>query len=165
MNIYKNKLPILGSFFSKKLLLKIIRYVRLYNISCNTILIFIYLYVFNELNESGENISMENEQSYKDKKVITIGVVRELTGLSERQIRYYEERKLIFPDRSSGGSRKYSFSDIELLMEIANKIEDGVQTYEIRQEMKKKQTEKDAKAIRNKMIQGQLNAQFGIRKQ
>jgi MerR family transcriptional regulator, global nitrogen regulator len=107
---------------------------------------------------------MENDQSYKEKKVITIGVVRELTGLSERQIRYYEERKLIFPARSSGGSRKYSFSDIELLMEIANKIEEGVQTYEIRQEMKKKQKDKDAKAIRNKMIQGQLNAQFGIRK-
>jgi MerR family transcriptional regulator, global nitrogen regulator len=107
---------------------------------------------------------MENEQSYKDKKVITIGIVRELTGLSERQIRYYEERKLIFPERSSGGSRKYSFSDIELLMEIANKIEDGVQTHEIRQEMKRKQTEENAREIRNKMIQGQLNAQFGFRK-
>lgn len=107
---------------------------------------------------------MENEQSYKDKKVITIGIVRELTGLSERQIRYYEERKLIFPERSSGGSRKYSFSDIELLMEIANKIEDGVQTHEIRQELKKKQNGQTEKEVRNKMIQGQLNAQFGIRK-
>jgi MerR family transcriptional regulator, global nitrogen regulator len=55
-----------------------------------------------------------SEASYKDKKVITIGIVRELTGLSERQIRYYEERKLIFPERTPGGSRKYSFSDIEL---------------------------------------------------
>lgn len=45
---------------------------------------------------------MGNETSYKDKKVITIGVVRDLTGLSERQIRYYEERKLIFPERSQG---------------------------------------------------------------
>jgi MerR family transcriptional regulator, global nitrogen regulator len=107
---------------------------------------------------------MENDTSYKDKKVITIGIVRELTGLSERQIRYYEERKLIFPERSSGGNRKYSFSDIELLMEIANKIEDGVQTHEIRQEMKKKQKEQTEKEVRNKMIQGQLNAQFGIRK-
>jgi MerR family transcriptional regulator, global nitrogen regulator len=107
---------------------------------------------------------MENEQSYKDKKVITIGIVRELTGLSERQIRYYEERKLVFPERSSGGSRKYSFSDIELLMEIANKIEDGVQTYEIRQELKRKQKEQTEKEVRNKMIQGQLNAHFGIRK-
>jgi DNA-binding transcriptional MerR regulator len=104
------------------------------------------------------------ETSYKDKKVITIGIVRELTGLSERQIRYYEERKLIFPERSSGGSRKYSFSDIELLMEIANKIEDGVQTHEIRHEMVREQKKRDKQEDRRKMIQGQINAQFGIRK-
>ncbi|WP_174732679.1 MerR family transcriptional regulator [Mesobacillus harenae] len=107
---------------------------------------------------------MEKEASYKDKKVITIGIVRELTGLSERQIRYYEERKLIFPERSLGGSRKYSFSDIELLMEIANKIEDGVQTFEIRQEIVRKQKKQDEKAIQKRMLQGQLNAQFGVRK-
>ncbi len=107
---------------------------------------------------------MSQESSYKDKKVITIGVVKELTGLSERQIRYYEERKLIFPARSNGGSRKYSFADIELLMEIAEKIEDGIQTYEIRQDMiREKKQEKEAK-MHKKMIQGQLNAQFGIQK-
>lgn len=107
---------------------------------------------------------MESETSYKDKKVITIGIVRELTGLSERQIRYYEERKLIFPERSAGGSRKYSFSDIELLMEIANKIEDGIQTHEIRQEMVREQKKRDEKEMRRQMIQGQINAQFGVRK-
>jgi DNA-binding transcriptional MerR regulator len=100
----------------------------------------------------------------KDKKVITIGIVRELTGLSERQIRYYEERKLIFPERSSGGSRKYSFSDIELLMEIANKIEDGIQTHEIRHEFVREQKKRDKQKVQRKMIQGQINAQFGIRK-
>ncbi|WP_102348164.1 MerR family transcriptional regulator [Bacillus sp. Marseille-P3661] len=102
------------------------------------------------------------EDSFKDKKVITIGIVSELTGLSVRQIRYYEERKLIFPKRSQGGNRKFSFNDVETLMEIANKIEDGVQTYEIRQDMVKEQRTKEA--VRNKMIQGQLNAQFGIQK-
>jgi MerR family transcriptional regulator, global nitrogen regulator len=107
---------------------------------------------------------MANEVSYKDKKVITIGVVRDLTGLSERQIRYYEERKLIFPERSQGGSRKYSFSDVELLVEIANKIEDGVQTHEIRKEMLRSQKDQNQKDVRRKMIQGQLNAQFGLRK-
>lgn len=111
----------------------------------------------------GDN-KMDHEHSYKEKKVITIGIVRELTGLSDRQIRYYEERKLIFPERTSGGSRKYSFNDVELLMEIANKIEDGVQTHEIRQELKRKQKAHNSKELRNKMIQGQLNAHFGIRK-
>jgi len=107
---------------------------------------------------------MENSLSYKDKKVISIGVVSELTGLSERQIRYYEERKLIFPERPKGGSRKYSFADVELLMDIANKIEDGVQTHEIKKEMSRRKKAEDEQSIRKKMIQGQINAQFGLRK-
>jgi DNA-binding transcriptional MerR regulator len=107
---------------------------------------------------------MGNNSSYKDKKVITIGIVRDLTGLSERQIRYYEERKLIFPERSDGGSRKFSFSDVELLMEIANKIEDGIQTHDIRKQILRDQKKQNQEEIRRKMIQGQLNAQFGLRK-
>ncbi|MCP3761117.1 MerR family transcriptional regulator [Domibacillus sp. A3M-37] len=101
----------------------------------------------------------EEEKSYKAKKVITIGVVSELTGLSERQIRYYEERQLIFPDRSQRGTRKYSFGDVETLMDIANQMEDGVRTFEIRQEMKKKP---DQEKLKRSMIKGQLNARFGI---
>lgn len=87
----------------------------------------------------------------------------ELTGLSERQIRYYEERKLIFPDRSKGRNRKYSFSDVEALMDIANKMEDGFQTLEIRRERLKEQKKVEQEELRKKMIQGQLNAQFGFR--
>lgn len=104
---------------------------------------------------------IEEEKTYKTKKVITIGIVSELTGLSERQIRYYEERKLIFPERSDRGTRKYSFDDVETLMDIANQMEDGVRTFEIRQEMKKKPN-KDK--LKRSMIKGQLNAQFGAQK-
>lgn len=77
--------------------------------------------------------------SYKDKKVISIGTVRDLTGLSERQIRYYETRKLLFPERSKTGIRKYSFRDIELLVEIANQLEEGIWTNEIRKELLRKE--------------------------
>jgi DNA-binding transcriptional MerR regulator len=104
------------------------------------------------------------EESYKDKKVITIGTVSEITGLSERQIRYYEERKLIFPERTQKGTRKYSFNDIEQLMEIVEKMEEGVQTYEIRKEMLRKEKQLNEKSVREQMIRGQLNAQFGIQK-
>lgn len=96
--------------------------------------------------------------SYIEKKVITIGIVSELTGLSDRQIRYYEERKLIFPARTNGGTRKYSFSDIDKLMDIANKMEDGLQTFEIRR-LEKEKAKREEKA-RNQMIQGQLNSTF-----
>ncbi|QOR67919.1 MerR family transcriptional regulator [Cytobacillus suaedae] len=104
---------------------------------------------------------MTGDSSYKDKKVITIGTACELTGLTKRQIRYYEERQLIFPERSKGKNRKYSFNDIETLMKIANLIEDGVQTYEIRQEMKREKQDVE-RAAREEMRQGQINARFGI---
>ncbi|WP_151736443.1 MerR family transcriptional regulator [Paenibacillus tengchongensis] len=81
---------------------------------------------------------MSMNENFKDKKVITIGTVCELTGLSARRIRYYEERGLLFPERSSTGNRKYSFSDIEALMEIANQLEDGTKTNEIKKELKRK---------------------------
>ncbi|MFJ7951733.1 MerR family transcriptional regulator [Lysinibacillus sp. NPDC096418] len=77
--------------------------------------------------------------SYKDKKVISIGTVRELTGLSERQIRYYETRKLLFPERSKTGIRKYSFQDIEILVDIANQLEEGIWTNEIRKELQRRE--------------------------
>ncbi|RBW70413.1 MerR family transcriptional regulator [Bacillus taeanensis] len=99
--------------------------------------------------------------SYKDKKVISIGAVSELTGLSVRKIRYYEERKLVFPERTDGGTRKYSFNDVERLMEIANKIEDGMQTFEIK-EAERKALKKEK--VRNQMLRGQLNAAFRMRK-
>ncbi len=98
---------------------------------------------------------------YKSKKVISIGVVKELTGLSERQIRYNEERKLIFPERTENGTRKYSFSDVETLVKIAEKREEGVQSYEISQDMKKERAKREGESqMRRKMIRGQLNAHF-----
>ncbi|WP_096434758.1 MerR family DNA-binding transcriptional regulator [Alteribacter populi] len=96
-------------------------------------------------------------KSYKEKKVISIGVVSELTGLSERQIRYYEQRKLIQPERSKGGTRKYSFLDVEGLVDIANKMEDGMQTFEIRKQAKQRLAKED---IKKKMLRGQLNTAF-----
>jgi MerR family transcriptional regulator, global nitrogen regulator len=100
--------------------------------------------------------------SYKERKVIPIGTVSELTGLSVRQIRYYEERKLIVPIRTAGGTRKFSFDDVDSLVEIANKMEDGMQTFEIRKmrEKESKMTAHDKKKLRETMIKGQLNVQF-----
>ena len=98
------------------------------------------------------------DHSYMNKKVISIGTVCELTGLSERQIRYYEERELIFPERSNRGNRKYSFTDVETLMDIANKMEDGLQTSDLRREISGKKSGK--KEIYDKMLRGQLNAYF-----
>ncbi|WP_404452770.1 MerR family transcriptional regulator [Virgibacillus necropolis] len=107
---------------------------------------------------------MTGESSYKDRKVITIGIVSELTGLTIRQIRYYEERKLVFPERSERGNRKFSFNDVEQLINIADKREEGVQTFEIRQDMLKAKRKKGDTQLRDEMLRGQINAQFGTKK-
>ncbi|SFA89414.1 DNA-binding transcriptional regulator, MerR family [Lentibacillus halodurans] len=99
--------------------------------------------------------------SYKHKKVITIGIVNELTGLSERQIRYYEECGLIFPKRSKLGTRHYSFTDIETLIQIADKREEGVQTNEIKRDFNNKKKRSD---IRDEMLRGQINSHFNRRR-
>ncbi len=109
-------------------------------------------------------LRMSDNPSYKQRKVITIGVVSELTGLSERQIRYYEERKLVFPQRSPKGNRKYSFADVELLIDIANKREEGVQTFEIRQDMLREERKKEKK-LRKQLLRGEINARFGVQKE
>lgn len=71
--------------------------------------------------------------SLLEKKVISIGTVSQLSGLSTRQIRYYEERKLIFPERTHGGTRLYSFRDVEKLVEIVERMDEGFQTHDIQQ--------------------------------
>lgn len=98
--------------------------------------------------------------TYKFKKVISIGTVSELTGLSERQIRYYESRKLIFPERSKTGLRKYSFQDIETLIEIANRLEDGVWTSEIRKELKRREQLSTDTNVSNQPFKTSMNVQF-----
>ncbi|KWU67723.1 MULTISPECIES: MerR family transcriptional regulator [Priestia] len=81
---------------------------------------------------------MKKRYAYRDKKIMTMKIVTDMTGLSERKIRYFETKKLIFPARTPSGTRRYSFSDIETLMDIAEKIEEGVLTREIRDDFYKR---------------------------
>ncbi|ATH91727.1 MerR family transcriptional regulator [Bacillus glycinifermentans] len=55
-----------------------------------------------------------------------IGIVMQLTELSARQIRYYEENGLVSPARSEGNRRLFSFQDVDKLLEIKDLIDQGV---------------------------------------
>lgn len=68
--------------------------------------------------------------SYKDKKVISIGAVSELTGLSIKTIRLCEDNKVVFPEIREGGVRKYSFHDVERLKMFACQSIDGLHPIE-----------------------------------
>lgn len=67
----------------------------------------------------------------------------QLTELSARQIRYYEEHQLVSPARSEGNRRMFSLNDIDRLLEIKELLEQGVnlagikKVFSIKQETKK----------------------------
>ncbi|WP_409970527.1 MerR family transcriptional regulator [Bacillus sp. Bva_UNVM-123] len=55
-----------------------------------------------------------------------IGPVMQLTELTARQIRYYEEHQLISPARTEGNRRMFSLNDIDKLLEIKDLIDQGI---------------------------------------
>lgn len=62
----------------------------------------------------------------RDVPVYPIGVVQKLTGLSGRQIRYYESVGLLTPYRTKGNQRLYSPNDVDLLLEIKRLLAQGL---------------------------------------
>lgn len=62
-----------------------------------------------------------------------IGPVMQLTELTARQIRYYEEHQLISPARTDGNRRMFSLNDIDKLLEIKDLIDQGVNMAGIKQ--------------------------------
>ncbi|WP_138414681.1 MerR family transcriptional regulator [Aquibacillus sediminis] len=65
--------------------------------------------------------------------LFSIGIVKSLTELTARQIRYYEEHNLIHPTRTNGNQRLFSFNDVDRLLEIKELIDKGVNLAGIKQ--------------------------------
>lgn len=57
-----------------------------------------------------------------------------LTDLTARQIRYYEDHGLIKPDRNEGNRRLYSLNDMDLLLEIKDFLDEGLNIAPIKKE-------------------------------
>ena len=62
----------------------------------------------------------------KAQPLLPIGTVMELTNLTARQIRYYEEHGLIIPERSEGNRRMFSLNNVDELLEIQELLEQGI---------------------------------------
>lgn len=75
----------------------------------------------------------------RHKSVYPIGVVKNLTGLSKRQIRYYEETELVIPERTSGNQRLYSLVDVEKLLRVKKLIERGMNIEEVKSHFAKRE--------------------------
>jgi DNA-binding transcriptional MerR regulator len=58
--------------------------------------------------------------------VYGITVAAELSGMSAQALRLYERKGLLQPDRTTGGTRRYSDTDITRLRRISELIDDGI---------------------------------------
>lgn len=92
-----------------------------------------------------------------------IGIVMQLTELTARQIRYYEEHQLISPARTDGNRRLFSLNDIDRLLEIKDLIERGINMAGIKEifSVKQKQVvseelEKQAEKARRDLTDDEL---------
>lgn len=69
---------------------------------------------------------MKEKEFRRTLAAFPIGTVMMLTDLSARQIRYYEEQKLVIPKRTATNRRMYSLNDVDRLLEIKDYITDGL---------------------------------------
>ena len=58
--------------------------------------------------------------------VYVISVAAELAGMHPQTLRIYERRGLVDPARTTGGNRRYSETDIVMLLRIAQLTEEGL---------------------------------------
>jgi DNA-binding transcriptional MerR regulator len=55
-----------------------------------------------------------------------ISVAAELSGTAMQNLRVYERHGLVSPDRTSGGTRRYSEGDVERLVRIRELLDAGL---------------------------------------
>lgn len=58
--------------------------------------------------------------------VYGISVAADLVGMAQPTLRLYERKGLVEPERTSGGTRRYSDDDLERLRRIGELVEAGV---------------------------------------
>ncbi|MGE2691395.1 MerR family transcriptional regulator [Mycolicibacterium pulveris] len=61
-----------------------------------------------------------------DRGVYGISVAAELSGISAQSLRLYERHGLVTPQRSPGGTRRYSADDLVRLQRISELVDAGV---------------------------------------
>jgi DNA-binding transcriptional MerR regulator len=61
-----------------------------------------------------------------DRGVYAISVAAELVGMGVQTLRLYESRGLVDPDRTAGGTRRYSANDLDRLRRIGQLLSAGL---------------------------------------
>lgn len=105
---------------------------------------------------------MSGSEIRRTMPLFPIGIVMQLTDLTARQIRYYEEHELISPARTEGNRRMFSLNDIDRLLEIKDLLDQGVNLAGIKKLIAMKEKEvteeekQEAKKVRRELTDAEL---------
>ncbi|WP_293785199.1 MerR family transcriptional regulator [uncultured Aeromicrobium sp.] len=69
---------------------------------------------------------MHESQSADDRGVFGISVAAEMVGMGVQNLRLYESRGLLTPQRTEGGTRRYSVNDVVRLRRIGELLDAGL---------------------------------------
>lgn len=97
----------------------------------------------------------------RNKAVLPIGPVMELTELSARQIRYYESQALLSPKRNAGNHRMYSLNDVDNLIDIKVQLEAGFNLADIKR-LRQAQAKQASDSKIRRMLRQELMSQGGL---
>ena len=56
----------------------------------------------------------------------SISIAAELTGINPQMLRVYESKGLLEPQRTEGGTRRYSHNDIDKIKQITTLLQSGL---------------------------------------
>lgn len=105
---------------------------------------------------------MSGKEIRRSMPLFPIGTVMQLTELTARQIRYYEEHQLISPARTEGNRRLYCLNDIDRLLEIKDLIDQGVnmagikQLFMVKEQQQSNILDKEAEKVKRDITDDQL---------
>lgn len=81
---------------------------------------------WNDKNGTALTDDSDKGTPRSERGVYGISVASELTGISQQTLRLYEQRGLLYPTRTGGGTRRYSDADLERLRQITELVGEGV---------------------------------------
>jgi MerR family transcriptional regulator/heat shock protein HspR len=87
--------------------------------------------------------------------VYVISVAAELTGMHPQTLRIYERKGLLDPSRTSGGSRRFSESDLERLRHIQQMTATGLNLEGVRRVL---QLEAEVTRLRDELVEVRAQA-------
>ena len=105
---------------------------------------------------------MARRSTDSSQAIYIISVAAELAGVHPQTLRVYERKGLVTPQRTSGNTRRYSQSDIEMLRRIQDLTNEGVnlagvtRILELEQEIRRLRTRYERAAGEIEKLEGQL---------